>query len=1129
MGGKTGHPRLGPPWGGTSTRKAHPLPTTTLPMLSSQRLRPIVGITIAYALAGLLALQLAIPPGYVSPLYPAAGIALAGVLIYGNRVWPGIFIGSVIINSEAVLRSGLEGWSWIVPLCVGVGAVLQALAGAGLARRWVGFPNALDTQGAAVRFLFAAAPLSCLITPTFGVGALVLSGSIPADSAAFSWSSWWAGDAIGILIATPLTLALFGTPREDWETRRLAITLPMCAALILLGGLQLQIGKWEQQRLQSRFERDARNFSGLLRNRFADYLDVLQSTERIMVTAPRLTHDDFQHFADVWLSRIGGLQAIGWIQRATEGQLAAIEREARKVPATRDFAIRDRDSENRLVPLRRQAEYYPIRHIAPLARNRRALGVNVQSIPNSAEAIARTLQDGQAAASRAFELTQELSRTGKLGVVIYQRTRRGGTSGAERTGGIAFVSVRIEDVFSDILQQYPQMGIAYCLAELAPEGSRRLAGLEHCPSPGHTGEGGVLPWVELFDFAGRTWSLSFIPEPGYPPLHRGWESWTLIVIGLLSAGLLGTFLLVTSGRTRRIESLVSQRTAELADASSRLIAKQAILTHAERIARLGSWETQPATGRTYWSAELFHILGVPPEQPAGVDRLLAAIHPDDRETLRTALNEVENGAAATSVDVRLPARDGRSPIVHVSIEATRGPDGIATLRGTLQDITERRAAEAHIHYLAHYDTLTGLPNRAQWASRASQAIAFARRNQLKLAVLFLDLDNFKTINDTLGHPVGDLLLSSAARRLSACLRDEDVLARIGGDEFVILLPNLNRSDDAAVVARKLLASLTQPFDIDGQELTVSTSIGIAVYPGNGSDIDVLLKHADTAMYGAKSEGRNDFRFFTPDMNSRAFARLKLENALRRAIERDELILEYQPQWEMPEQRLIGVEALVRWQHPERGRINPLEFIPVAEESGLIHAIGDHVLRSACRQQVAWRAAGLRPVSIAVNISALQFRRQGFVERVSGIIAETGADPRGLDLELTESALMQPSPEVEEQLASLRGMGFGLALDDFGTGYSSLAYLKRMPLTHLKIDRSFVQDLPGDTEDAAIASATLSIARDLGLAVIAEGVETPAQRDFLLARQCRVMQGYLLSRPLPAGQLAELLGAPPPAG
>ncbi len=440
----------------------------------------------------------------------------------------------------------------------------------------------------------------------------------------------------------------------------------------------------------------------------------------------------------------------------------------------------------------------------------------------------------------------------------------------------------------------------------------------------------------------------------------------------------------------------------------------------------------------------------------------------------------------------------------------------------MQDVTANRAAEAHIQYLAHYDTLTGLPNRMQWISRAEQALAFARRHQMRLGVLFLDLDNFKTINDTLGHPTGDRLLSAVAARLSETLRDEDVLARIGGDEFVVLLPELARPDDAATVARKLIASLTAPFQIDGQDLTISTSVGIALYPGNGADVDTLLKHADTAMYGAKNEGRNDYRFFTPDMNSRAYTRLKLENALRRALERGELVLEYQPQWAMPEQRLIGVEALLRWNHPERGRVPPVEFIPLAEETGLIHSIGDWVLREACRQQAAWLADGLPPLTVAVNISALQFRKPGFLARVREIITRSGTAPGHLELELTESALMQPTREIEEQLASLRNMGVGLALDDFGTGYSSLSYLKRLPLTHLKIDRSFVCDLPGDAEDAAIAAATLSIARDLGLAVVAEGVETEAQRDFLLERQCRVMQGFLFARPLPADEITMLL-------
>lgn len=1084
----------------------------------------MAGITVAYALCGLIALHMAIPPGYVAPLYPSAGIALAGLLIYGNRIWPAIFLGAVLTNIEAVLRSGLGGQNWIMPLCVGSGAALQALAGAALARRWIGFPNALDTAGAILRFLFAAAPISCVISASIGVGTLTLLGAIPLDEAAFSWWNWWAGDAIGILIAAPLTFVFFGLPRRDWAPRRLALALPLVVALVLLIGLEVQVGTWEQQRLQSRFERDARYLCSLLRTRFSDYLDVLQSTERVMVAAPAMDNDSFQQFGAPWLSRFGGLQAIGWIPRVPTEQRAVLEATARANDVTRDFMIRDRGSDNQLSAASPQPEYYPIRYITPLEPNRRALGVNVLTIPAAAEAIPRTLAKGKASATRAFELTQETQ--GKLGVVVYQRTSPAVPAEAGKPDGLVFVALRIEDAINGALRGHVIDGIGYCLSDITTEqpGRQRLAGLANCPEQDKPGAGGLTPWVEIFDFAGRTWAIHLVAEPGYAAYYRGWEAWTLLAIGLLSIGTLGAFLLTTTGHARRVEELVHLRTAELADAGRRLSAQQAILTHAERIARLGSWEADSVTGQGHWSSELYRILGIPAVDDSNLSRLITAIHPDDRARLQDALLDVERGLTSTSLDIRLPDRNDGSErrIVHFTIEATSCRDGTQTLRGTVQDVTDSRAAEAHIHYLAHYDTLTGLPNRSLWISRAEQALAFARRNKLRVGVLFLDLDNFKKINDTLGHPVGDRLLSAAAHRLSLCLREEDVLARLGGDEFVVLLPQLTRADDAATVARKLLASLTRPFDIDGQELTVSTSIGIALYPGNGADVDVLLKHADTAMYDAKNEGRNDFRFFTPDMNSRAYARLMIENALRRAIERNELVLEYQPQWAMPEQRLIGVEALVRWDNPERGRISPNDFIPVAEETGLIQSIGDWVLNEACRQQAEWQAAGLPPLTVAVNISALQFRKPGFVDRVRQAFTESGVSPHTFELELTESALMQPSAETEHQFATLRGMGLGLALDDFGTGYSSLSYLKRLPLTRLKIDRSFVQDLPGDPEDAAIAAATLSIARDLGLEVVAEGVETEAQRDFLLARQCHIMQGFLLGRPMPGAGITHLL-------
>jgi diguanylate cyclase len=1088
------------------------------------KLRPIAGITVAYAICGLLALRMAIPPGYVAPLFPSAGIALASMLIYGGRIWPAIFLGALITNIEAVLHTGLGGQNWIMPLCVSTGAVLQAFAGVALARRWIGFPNALDTAGAILRFLFAAAPISCVISASIGVGTLVLLGAIPLSEAPFSWWNWWAGDAIGILIAAPLTFVFFGRPRKDWASRRLALALPLSVALILLVGLEIQVGKWEQERLQSRFERDAHYLSSLLFTRVSDYLDVLQSAERVMVAAPELDHDGFQRFGASWLSRFGGLQAIGWIPRVTHKQRSAIESAEHAHDSTRDFKILEHSSNGRLVTAGQRAEYYPIRYITPLEANRRALGIDVLTVSAPAEAIPRTLADGKAAATRAFKLTQETE--GKLGVVIYQRTSPATTREAGKPDGLVFVALRIEDAIKGALQGHPIRGIDYCLADITTtrHGGERLAGLAECPEQDTEGVGGLKPWVETFDFAGRTWAFHLVAAPGYAVLHRGWEAWTLLAIGLLSVGTLGAFLLTTTGHARRVEELVRLRTNELADAGRRLSAQQAILTHAERIAHLGSWEADPLTGQGRWSKELYRILGIPAIDNSNLSRLTSAIHPDDQSRLQDALREAQRGIANASLDIRLPDHaDGGEPrIVHFTIEASSGRDGVQTLRGTVQDVTDSRAAEAHIHYLAHYDPLTGLPNRSLWVSQAEQALAFARRNQLRLGVLFLDLDNFKKINDTLGHPVGDRLLSAVAHRLSRCLRDEDVLARLGGDEFVVLLPQLSRADDAATVARKLLVSLTRSFDIDGQELTVSTSIGIALYPDNGTDVDVLLKHADTAMYDAKNEGRNDFRFFTPDMNSRAYARLMIENALRRAIERNELVLEYQPQWEMPAQRLIGVEALVRWDNPGQGRIPPNEFIPIAEETGLIQAIGDWVLNEACRQQAEWQATDFPPLVVAVNISALQFRKSGFVDRIRHIFAKNGVSPRTFELEITESALMQPSPDTEHQFATLRSMGLGLALDDFGTGYSSLSYLKRLPLTRLKIDRSFVQDLPGDPEDAAIASATLSIARDLGLEVVAEGVETEAQRDFLLTRQCHIMQGFLLGRPMPGAGITRLL-------
>jgi diguanylate cyclase (GGDEF)-like protein/PAS domain S-box-containing protein len=431
----------------------------------------------------------------------------------------------------------------------------------------------------------------------------------------------------------------------------------------------------------------------------------------------------------------------------------------------------------------------------------------------------------------------------------------------------------------------------------------------------------------------------------------------------------------------------------------------------------------------------------------------------------------------------------------------------------LADITERKHAEERMRHIAQSDSLTGLPNRLALQIRLAQTLPEARRHEWQVAIMFIDLDRFKIINDTLGHPVGDEMLREVACRLSHVVRETDFVARLGGDEFVILLPAINSPADAAIVANKIIGSLSAPIITDNHELHTSPSIGISIFPDDGSDGDAILKNADTAMYHAKSAGRNNYQFYADEMNTTATERLDIERKLRHAITRNELSLCYQPQFCADQSHPTGVEALIRWHHPTDGMISPDRFIPIAEETGLIVEIGEWVMRTACLEVRKWLDAGLQPLRVAVNVSARQLRRRDFAETVAGVLAESGLPPELLELEITESAVMENPEEAIEILRSINRMGIGLAIDDFGTGYSSLAYLKLFPIDHLKIDRSFVADIEVDLNDRAIAFGTIALAHSLGLNVIAEGVETPDQLELLRSNGCDEVQGYLLSKPL----------------
>ena len=468
-------------------------------------------------------------------------------------------------------------------------------------------------------------------------------------------------------------------------------------------------------------------------------------------------------------------------------------------------------------------------------------------------------------------------------------------------------------------------------------------------------------------------------------------------------------------------------------------------------------------------------------------------------------------------------RSGSEVAIEGSAAHTRDRAGKITGKVLVfKDVSAARAKSLELSHLAQHDFLTDLPNRVLLNDRITQAISFAARYSKQLAVMFVDLDGFKRINDSLGHTVGDKLLQTVASRLVACVRRSDTVSRLGGDEFVVLLYQVEHAEDAAFISKKILSSLTEPFSIEQKHLDISASIGVSTYPGDGQDVETLIQKADTAMYAAKNLGRNNCQFFRADMQARVLERQSLEGDLRYALPRNQFTLHYQPKIDLKTGAITGVEALLRWQHPKRGMISPVQFVPIAEESGLIVPIGQWVLLQACRQSRAWMDAGIPPVRIAVNVSAAEFMAKDFLSGVRATLISTGVDPHNLELELTETVLMRDAESAVRILHALKAIGVQLAVDDFGIGYSSFSYLQRFPLDALKIDRTFINEISAAGEGATILSAMIDIGLSLKHRVIAEGVETVEQLQFLKKKGCSEGQGYLFCHPVIAEKFAEFL-------
>ncbi|WP_088709395.1 EAL domain-containing protein [Noviherbaspirillum denitrificans] len=937
-------------------------------------------------------------------------------------------------------------------------------------------------------------------------------------------------------------------PRSRWPFN-LSAAAVVALVVGLAGTTALFVGmrRLEHDKVELDFHQRASLRTATLGQQLTETVDVLKFLNQLFATVEPVSREQFRVFTEPLLQRHPYLQAFNFHRIVTEaGRQDYEEQMRRRFPGFAMMRLKD----GKPVPAEPRDQHLVVDYIEPMRGNEVAFGLDVSHNAQVAAAAGNAVDTGEAASTgivnlaqgdgglRGFLVIMPVYRHGMPLETIAQRRAAavGDTAAVFNAAGLVDKILRAKGLLDDA-----SIGISvYAAATLDERALVYRTGVQAMTPDTPS----WLPrWVfydqpdeivRNFDVAGRTWRvmISAAPEAFFRK-HDG--SLNTLVGGVLFSMLLAAFVQVLASRSRRVHKLVEQRTAELMHANALLVDDIAARKRAEEGLRLRQRAidasanaviitsavppnypieyVNPAFERItgYSAADVLgrscSLLWSKDRDQPEIQEILAAAR-EKRETHTTLRNYGKDGRMFWSDTYVAPVRDESDEVKHFVV--------------ALYDITATRRYQAELEFQASRDTLTGLANRNLLHDRLRQASAYAERYGHPVWVLFLNLDRFKFVNDTLGHRAGDQLLNIVAQRLREAARESDTIARLSADEFVIILPESAIESLSPAVVRRIMDAVAQPIVIEGYEFVMGCCIGIAVCPGDGSDADTLIKHAGIAMYRAKETGRNSFQFYTACMNQQAMERLRLEGDLRNALDRGEFVLHYQPQVDLGTGHILGVEALVRWQHPVLGAVPPARFIGLAEEMGLIVPIGNWVLREACRQSVAWLQAGHGQVRVAVNLSARQFYQQDLASTIESILDETGIEPHLLELELTESMMMNDVEHAVGILRRLKAIGVYLSIDDFGTGYSSLSYLRRFPIDLLKIDQSFVRDITIDPDDAAIVLSIISLAHSLRLKVIAEGVETEAQLGYLQRHGCDFMQGYFFSPPLPAGECAALL-------
>jgi diguanylate cyclase (GGDEF)-like protein/PAS domain S-box-containing protein len=925
--------------------------------------------------------------------------------------------------------------------------------------------------------------------------------------------------------------------------RRLPISLTLAAALTLGGGLAttavltLAVKRLEIDNKSLAFEQGTNVRVAALRQGMIEAIEVLNVTNQLFTTVQPVTRAQFHDFTTPLLLRNPYIKAFNFHRAVADGERAALEAELQRIrPGTVLREMRD----GKLVTAPRRADYNVVDYLEPMQGNEPALGLNVGVNGEVAAALKRAHASGKAAATGLLRLAQDPSGNPSFEVVmpVYGPAGRllGDTAAVICVQSLARSTLARAGLLEDgsVLLKF------YIGAQALP---RAMVYSNHDAADASSAQAGPR-WLERpaghaldrFVAAGQTWTVEAVPAPR-PYLADHLASTLLLAGGVLSTLLLAAFVQGASQRARKVQELVRERTADLKLTNQRLIddvlarkrTEQALQESEQRFRQLVAmssdwyWEQDEKLRFVAVTGDFAEKSGIAGERILGKTRQELVPGLADTDAGRDHIATLAAREPFRNFEYRSLDDNGDERWYCVSGQPMFDENGrFKGYRGTGSDITARKITEQRVHHVAQHDVLTGLPNRSLLQDRLGQAVAYATRSGHPVWVMLIDLDRFKFVNDSMGHKAGDVLLMTVAARLRSSLRDTDTVARLSGDEFVVILSQHEDQPLTTDIVQRVMDSVAQPVMLGAKEFFVTCSIGVAAYPSDGTGPDNLIEHADIAMYRAKKLGRNNFQFYTPAMNEESLERVRIESALRNALDRNEFVLHYQPQVDLKTGQIVGMEALIRWKHPELGMVPPNRFIGVAEETGLIVPIGAWVMRTAAAQNKAWQDAGLGRLRVAVNLSARQFSAADLVPGIEQVLQDTGLDPSCLELELTESLFMSDVTPAVELLHRMKSLGVQLSIDDFGTGYSSFSYLSRFPIDVLKIDRSFVNDITHDANDAAIVASIIALAHNLRLSVIAEGVETAEQLDYLRHQGCDEMQGYYFSRPLPAHEFEQLL-------